>query len=293
MQYQKAYTAIIEKLKLNKNVLAIMIFGSMVSGDLWEGSDIDLFVIVDEELKKIKNIFTEENEIKIHIKLIGKNKFLSVNENDIKGGFFHRIFASSKLVFSKDVEINARYDSGRYYPDLDRKKWNMVYLGNVIKSIDTSRKYLFNDSIYTAYCEAIKCIDDFSKLYVNFSGYMINKDAVSMLMNIEDKFKEHIDSLFFYKEDIKKNIIDMINYIEEFINKNIKDIAEILIDYMRKKDKLLSEEDINEDPLFMDFDIDSEEILNKLWNLNIIKKESREYKLQNGENLVKENVYYL
>lgn len=293
-QYQKAFTTEIENLKSNKNVLAVMVFGSMVSGDLWDGSDIDLFVIAkDEGSNCIKNIFTEEEGISIHIKLMGKSKFLRLNENDIKGGFFHRIFASSKLVFSNDMEITARYDSGRYYPDIDRRKWNMVYAGNVIKSIDTCKKYLVNDGIYTAYCEAVKCVDDFSKLYVNYSGYMINKDAVSMLMNIDEKFKKHVDNLLFDKSDIKKSIEAMVNYMDLFINANLKNIADLLIDYMRKKDCFLSEEDINNDLIFKDFSINSEELLNKLWILNIIKKKTREYLFKDGSILVKENVYYI
>lgn len=293
LQYQKAYITTVDKLKSNKSVLAVMVFGSMISGDLWDGSDIDFFVIVDEDLKVIKNIYTEENEISIHIKLIGKNKFLMLNENDLKGGFFHRIFASSKLVFSNDIEITARYDSGRYYPDIDRKKWNMVYLGNAIKSMDNCKKSLISGGIYTAYCEVFKCIGEYSKLYVNYSGYMINKDAVSMLTSADEKFKNCIDGLLFEKENIKDAIKNTIDYIEKMINLNIKEISDVLIDYMRKKDCFLSEEDINNDPLFKGFDISSEEILNKLWQLNIIKKKSREYKLKNNVSLINENVYYI
>ncbi|KOF55940.1 nucleotidyltransferase [Clostridium sp. DMHC 10] len=293
LQYQKAYLSTIDKLKSNKSVLAVMVFGSMISGDLWDGSDIDFFVIVDEELKVIKNIYTEENDISVHIKLIGKSKFLMLNESDLKGGFFHRIFASSKLVFSKDMEITARYDSGRYYPDIDRKKWNVVYLGKAIKSMDNCKKSLISGSIYTAYCEVFKCIGEFSKLYVNYSGYMINNDAVSMLTNADEKFKKCIDALLFEKENIEEAIKGTINYIETMINSNIKEISDILIDYMRKKDCFLSEEDINSDPLFKGFDINSEEILNKLWELNIIKKKSREYKLKSNVCLINENVYYI
>lgn len=293
LQYQKAYLSTIDKLKSNKSVLAVMVFGSMISGDLWDGSDIDFFVIIDEELKIIKNIYTEENEISVHIKLIGKNKFLMLNENDLKGGFFHRIFASSKLVLSKDIEITARYDSGRYYPDVDRKKWNMVYLGNAIKSMDNCKKSLTSGSIYIAYCEIFKCIGEFAKLYVNYSGYMINKDAVTMLTNADEKFKKCIDALIFQKENIEESIKSTIDYIEAMINSNIKGISDILIDYMRKKDCFLSEEDINSDPIFKGFDINSEEILNKLWQLNIIKKKSREYKLKNNVCLISENVYYI
>ena len=34
-------------LKIIKMLLGVTVFGSLITGDIWEGSDIDMFVIVD------------------------------------------------------------------------------------------------------------------------------------------------------------------------------------------------------------------------------------------------------
>jgi len=62
---------------------------------------------------------------------------------------------------------------------------------------------------------------------------------------------------------------------------------------MREKDKFLSAEEIMEDDLFKDFDIDMEELLNKLWERDIIKKESRDFKMDKDKILFKQNVYFV
>jgi len=49
LQYQKAFNSLMNNLKKNEKVLAVMVFGSLVTGDLWEESDIDLFVVVNNE----------------------------------------------------------------------------------------------------------------------------------------------------------------------------------------------------------------------------------------------------
>lgn len=293
MQYQKAYNSLIEKLKANESVLAVMVFGSMVSGDLWEESDIDLFVITDTKPLDIRNIFTSEKDIPVHIKLMSKNKFLQFYEEDLRGGFIHRIFASSKLVFSKDIELTGRYDNGRYYPDMDRERWNMVYLGKMLKNMGICKKYLHNEGIYTAYASAVKCIEEFAKLYVNSSGYMISKDAMTMAMNLNDEFKKQVDLLFFNKDNCKQVINDCLAYLSDYIDNNIRRNTEILLNYMRQKDCFLSAEDIKHEKLFSNFNIDMEEILNKLWEKNIIKKETRDYKIDEGKSLFKENVYFI
>jgi predicted nucleotidyltransferase len=293
LQYQKAFNSSIDRLKANEAVLAVMVFGSMVTGDLWDESDIDLFVILDRKMQNIKNIYTEEKQVPVHIKLMSKSKFMQLYEEDLRGGFMHRMFASSRLVFSKDMEITIKYDSGRYYPDLDRERWNMVYLGKVLKSIDVCNKYLSNDGIYTAYSAAIRAVESYARLYVNCSGYMISKDAMTMAMNLNDSFRACVDGLFFNKQDTVKAIEQTIEYIESSIDENIRNTASILINYMRERDCFLSTEDIKNDKLFVSYDIAMEDILNRLWERNIIKKDSRDYKVEDGKLLFKENVYFI
>ena len=292
LQYQKVFNKVVDSLKANKNVLAVMVFGSMVSGDLWEESDIDLFVIVDEKLDEMKNIYIVEKNIPVHIKLLCKNKLFYHNHN-IQDGFLHRVFAGSRLVFSKDVDITSKYDNGRYYSDIDRDRWNLVYLGNFIKLLGVCKKYISKDSVYTAYTSTVKCSQEYAKLFVNSSGYMINNNAMNMAVNTNDEFKIYVDALFFRKEDLQRTQRDIIQYMEKNVDDNIKSLASFLIKYMSKKDCSLSSEDIKKDRTFKHFTINFEDILDKLLQLDIIKRETRDYKTSDGTVLTKENVYYL
>lgn len=292
LQYQKVFKKVIDRLKANKTVLAVMVFGSMVSGDLWEESDIDLFVIVDDKLDQIKNIYILEKNIPVHIKLLSKNKLFYHNHN-IEDGFLHRVFAGSRLVFSKDTDITSKYDNGRYYSDIDRDRWNLVYLGNFIKILGVCKKYIRNDSIYTAYGSAVECAEEYAKLFVNSSGYMINNNAINMAINTNDKFKMHVDALFFKKDNLQGTLKNIIQYMEKNVDDNIKTLASFLLKYMRDKDCLLSCEDTKKDDIFKHFTIDFESIFSKLLQQNLIKRENRDYKTNDGTVLTKENVYYL
>jgi len=291
--YQNAFNSIVERLKTTDEVLAVMVFGSMLTGDIWAESDIDLFVVLEKNMGEVKNIYTEEKEIPVHIKLMSKEKFIKLYSEDLKGGFIHRIFASSRLVFSKDIDITATYDNGRYYPDLDRERWTMVYLGLVLKRLSICKKYLHNDGLYTAYSGAVRCIEEFAKLYVNFSGYMISKDATTMAMNLDDNFKNVVDKLFNCKINTKEVITSTIEFIEKSIDENIKNMTGTLMSFMRQGEAFLSAEDVKNDKLFKYFDIEIEEILDKLWEKKIIKKQGREYKTEDGKLLFMENVYFI
>lgn len=292
LKYQGAFNNVVKKMKNNDSILAVMVFGSIITGDLWKESDIDLFVISkDSNIEGLRNIYTEEEEVPVHVKLMSKERFLNIHEEDLIGGFIHRIFASSRLVFSRDEEVTLKYDMGRYYPDVEREKWSMVYLGNLLKNMSVCEKYLNVRNLHMAYSEAVKCVEDFSKLYVNSSGYMISKDVIVVAMNLDDKLKELIDNLFFNKTNIENSIQELIDYLHLNIEGNFKSYTSILLNYMAKKDCLLSAEEIKKDEFFINYKIDFEGILNKLWQKQIIKRQIRDFKSKNNEPLFKEKVY--
>jgi len=293
VQYQKAFNNLISRLKCNDKVLAVMVFGSIITGDLWEESDIDLFVILDEPMTDIKNIRIEEEEIPVHIKLMGKNTFIGMHNNSLKGSYMHRIFTSSRLVFSKDNDLTNVYDSGRIYPDMDRERWNMVYLGKVLKEIKVCKKYLHNNSIHTAYVAMAKTIEQFANMYVNLAGYMVSKNAISVAMDLNEEFKNCVKDLFESKENMNVNINNAIKFMENNINCNLKNMTSVLLKYMQDKDSLFSGEDIKNDSLFQNFDININEILEKLYEKQIIKRDTRDYRTSSGELLFKENVYFI
>lgn len=293
IKYQKAYKKTVDELKSNANILAVMVFGSMVSGDLWDESDIDLFVIKEGQDSEMKNIYTDYNGVPIHVKLMSKQKFLQLSDSNFRGGFLHRVFASSKLVFSKDFDITNIYNRGRYFSDIDKDRWNMVYLGDLLKDLGVCKKYIQNEKIYTSYALSIKCIENYSRLYVNNSGYMVNKDTISLAMNLNNDFKYHVNNIFFGCEKDAEVIKELVKYIEDNLKEILKNSASLLLDYMKSKDQVLSAEDIKNDKLFQGYDINIEEILKELWKNNYIKRQFRDYKSEDGYVILKENVYYI
>jgi predicted nucleotidyltransferase len=117
IDYQNAYKEITELLKKNNNILSIFIFGSMVSGDLWEGSNIDLFVIYKEDFHEIRDVYSEVSGIPIHIKIISKELFKKYYNEAGKREFIKNSLISSKMIYSIDDEITDLYQKIIYMID--------------------------------------------------------------------------------------------------------------------------------------------------------------------------------
>ena len=290
LELQKAFQTVVNQIKKNKKVVALFTFGSIVSGDVWEESDIDLFLIYEDGFEKIRDVYSEVREVPVHTKILNKNSFLELYKNDGKKGFAKKLLCNSKLVFSRDNEISSAYNNSRYTMPSHTEVWNLVYLGKLLKDIGISKKYLQNGGLKTSYEVLIRTLDSFSKLLINLNGYTVTKDSLVMATNLSNNFKEVVDKLFM--EAINEKIIkDTINYIEKFLDDNIVRASSALIDYLCEEYEYKNSYEISSYNAFKEFDIKMENILKELAKREVISKKSRALYDEEGNLILDENVY--
>jgi predicted nucleotidyltransferase len=285
VEYQKAFSSIKEDLEKNKHVLAVLAYGSMVSGDLWEGSNIDLLVVIDNLINDIKDINLTLNEVPIHLKLISKNNLMNNSNKKID-----EILITSRLIICNDLSIRKIHDELRYVPDIEKEKMNLVYLGETLKAINVLNKYLYNNRRYTAFELSLKAMESFAKMYINNNGYLVSKDSINMAISLNDSFKEIVDKIFFEQVNKEEAIKEMITYIKNYLNVNLKQSSRILIDYIKDKDNWVTPQLLKEEELFKGLYINMEVILNELYKNKILNRKILEQSL-NGFRY-KENVYF-
>ncbi|MGL4664154.1 MAG: nucleotidyltransferase domain-containing protein [Clostridium butyricum] len=290
LNYQKASEKLINSLQTNRKVLAVFAFGSIVNGDLWEESDIDIFVVYKEQFYNMRDVYSEILDIPVHMKILNKEKFLELYENNGKKGEIRNMLTSSKLVFSRDEEIDILFNKAKYSMDKFVEIWNLVYLGKLIKDLGVTKKYLYNDRLFTSFEVLIRALDSFAKLYLNISGYTVSRDAIKMTMNLNNKFNMLVENLI-EKELKQEYISSIVEYIDDYLADNISIAAKFLLNYLEEKKTYLSSYEIKSDEIFSQFDIKIEDILKELFKNGFIEKNSRKIELPAREKLLNENVY--
>ncbi|MDS0526385.1 nucleotidyltransferase domain-containing protein [Clostridium sp. SHJSY1] len=290
IELQNAFQSIVNKLKKNKKVLSIFTFGSIVTGDVWEESDIDLFVVYSDEYEKIRDVYSEILGVPVHTKLLDKKNFLDLYENGGQKGFVRNLLIKSRMVFSRDQDIEQIYNKARYSTDYDVEIWNLVYLGDLIKDLRVCRKYFSNGGFRTSFEVLIRALDSFARLFINLNGYVVSKDSLAMATNLNNEFKEVVDKLFI-GETRKEEIMNIINYINRFLDENIVISCKLLLDYLEERNDFVNSYEILKDERYKNFDIKIENILNELEKRSLIVKKRSALKDNEENKIIDENVY--
>ncbi len=288
LELQNAFQLTLKKLKDNNKVLAIFTYGSIISGDVWKESDIDLFVVYDGEFNKVRQIYSKVLDVQINIRVLSKEEFLKACEGEEQDDYIKNVIIISRLAFSKDKEIIEFYNKFKYSFNSDRERYNLIYLGNFLKDFKVCKKYLELGRLNTSYEVLIRALDSFSKLFLNLNGYLVTKDSLTMATNLNDEFSKVINELFLgsLSKDLIKKTID---YIDNYLDENIKEASKMLLNYLEEKEKFISSYEIIEEKKFHKIKV--EVILRELTKRGLVIEDKILLKDSNNNSILEEIVY--
>ena len=121
-RYRRALDALTQKLQQDRTVLAAIVYGSYSYDQVWEKSDIDLWIVMadDPKVRRYEDHCLTEEGVIIHANLIPRKRFQLNIEGSRQGGWLDFTFAHSTLLFSKDESIAAWYQDAERIGARDR-----------------------------------------------------------------------------------------------------------------------------------------------------------------------------
>lgn len=289
--YQEACDIALNKFKNNTQVVAIVVYGSIISGDIWEKSDIDFFVITKEE-NKMDTIHCKILEVPMHINYISKNIFVDSYNNMLKGGTFHKAFFMGKLVYCIDEDIEEIHNSTRFYSDRDKSIRNIEIFCNLLNSLHFAKKYMMTGKHETAFQWCVEVLKNYARVLMNSNGHITDNDILSYAVNMNS----NVENIFVVLND-DKPLLGRLNYIieatEKFILLNAEIISQPIILYLKQNKTPCSAADLQSSEEFKQIDADVNILLDTLSFMGLVNEKSRKYATLENEYLIDEIVYYV
>lgn len=289
--YQDACDIALNKFKNNEQVIAIVVYGSIISGDIWEKSDID-FLVITKESNKMDIIHSKILNVPMHINYISKDIFVDSYNNMLKGGSFHKAFFMGKLVYCVDEAIEEIQNATRFYSDRDKSIRNIEFLCSLLNSIHFAKKYMMTGKHETAFQWCVEVLKNYARILMNSNGHITDNDILSYAVNMNT----NVENIFVVLND-DKPLLGRLNYIidatEKFVSQNVEAIAKPVIQFLNQKGKALSASEIQTSEEFKQIDGDINILLEALSSMGFIKEKSKKYITGENEYLIDEIVYYI
>ncbi len=105
-RHRVALDMLVAKLKEDRHVLAAILFGSLVRGEAWEKSDIDLVAVLRDGVEReCSGYWLLENGVSIWLETMPRSQLKQQFERALPGTIRHAMHSQARLLFSHDESI--------------------------------------------------------------------------------------------------------------------------------------------------------------------------------------------
>jgi predicted nucleotidyltransferase len=105
-RHQIALDMLVAKLREDRHVLAAILFGSLVRGEAWEKSDIDLVAVLRDGVEReCSGYWLLENGVSIWLETIPRSQLKQQFERALPGTIRHAMHSQARLLFAHDESI--------------------------------------------------------------------------------------------------------------------------------------------------------------------------------------------
>ncbi|MCQ6562021.1 hypothetical protein [Paenibacillus mendelii] len=140
--YRNVMETFVERVRQDSHILAVFVGGSLSYDEVWEKSDIDVYMVCDDEKRPYAAFHLVEQGICISTNVVSRAEFRKTFERVIQTSSLHSYLYKSTLVYCKDEAVRELYEQLRYVGDRDRSI-QLLQLGAVaIVQLEKAEKWI-------------------------------------------------------------------------------------------------------------------------------------------------------
>jgi hypothetical protein len=150
-QYRAALDAFIARVREDRNIIAVVLVGSISEETIWRKESIYVWLIeIDGVTKRLKadgknediSRILVEDAINFHAEVIPRSRFRQMVEGSSRTAFSCNFFAKRELVYCHDPSIQSWFDQANTAATKDREKELLATTTWTIHAVRSSRKLL-------------------------------------------------------------------------------------------------------------------------------------------------------
>lgn len=157
-RYMRAVETLCDRLKKDVNVLAVIIMGSLSYDQVWEKSDIDMTIIVNDNCKLKTELCLLEDDIYINGHVMTRSEFRKLIGKSLQASMTHSYYSLGTLIYCKDDSLKELFENvcdtntigerDKSYALMERTEWVLYRLYKAekwlkVKKSDTRYAYLW------------------------------------------------------------------------------------------------------------------------------------------------------
>jgi RNA polymerase sigma factor (sigma-70 family) len=244
--YNEALDSLVAKLKLDRYILAALLYGSLSHDQVWEKSDIDLLLIGREEKKPWKAFCLVENGVNIHASLVPRSKFKAMIEGSLQGGISHSSFSKSTLLFSHDETIRSWYENVQHVGERDKELQLLKASTSLVYTLAKAEKWFYvkNDLDYTCLW-ILYCVNWLATIETLLHNEVVAREVIHQALRHNPAFFNAVYTELLHGQKDAPAIEAALRRINDYLDAQLYTVFRPILQYLAEEGGIRSTTDLD------------------------------------------------
>ena len=248
-QYHEAVETLVEKIKGDPYILAVIVGGSFSYAQVWEKSDLDVDIIGRDGIRPTLDFFAlVENGVNIHASLSPRNAFKQRIESAQQGSFMHSYFSHSTLLFSRDASIREWYDKNANRHGIGERDKQLQLL-NVVAStlpnlVYAEKQFYVNRDVVTCFLTLLNVVQGLARIEVLLNDEIPAREVIQPALRYNPDFFTRVYTELINGDKNEAVIQETLDAVNTYLDER-RFIFQPILDYLREQNAPRSNTEIN------------------------------------------------
>jgi predicted nucleotidyltransferase len=245
-RFENAIAALLDKVKQDPYVLAVVLAGSLSYDVVWEKSDIDLMIVTQETKLKQGSMTLTEDGLIIHATLIPRVDFKRMLEGAVQSSFIHSMLMKGQLLYTRDETLENLWAAREQFGARDREIRLLQAATLLTMTLTKAQKWFHvkNDPLYSSYW-ILKGLDNLAVIETVLAGEITGREVVWQALRHNPEFFQAVYTDLLDGPKTHETVGAALARIETYLKERMPVICRPLLDYLAETDGVRSAREID------------------------------------------------
>jgi predicted nucleotidyltransferase len=255
-KFTAALDSLVEQVKGDRSVIAVILCGSLSHDTVWAKSDIDLVLVTADDKKASReSVSLYADGVNVHAILIPRAEFRKMAEGSARSSFMHSFLAKGRLLYAHDPTIEALcarlHDAG----ERDTQMQLLRAATAALPAIYKAHKWFVTrgDLDYTALW-ILAAATPLAQIEVLAAGLLADREVIPQALELNPAFFRTVYTDLLNTKKTRKNVQAALAAVNGYIAERTAALFGPVIDHLREVGETRSCTEI-EDHFRRNFDV--------------------------------------
>ena len=244
--FNAALDALVEEIKKDRAILAVVLCGSLSHDTVWAQSDIDLVLVTIDD-RKVENagISLNADGVNVHAVLMPRTEFRKVVEGSANNSFFHSFLAKGRLLYTTDPSIEGLCARLHTIGQRDTQLELLRAGTSALPPIDKAHKWFVTrgDLDYSALW-ILYAATPLARIEVIGRRLLADREVLPQALALNPDFFRKVYTSLLNTRKTKKDVEAALDAVDAYLAERAPSLFSLVLEYLREAGDIRSSSEI-------------------------------------------------